>query len=31
MRRLYDIGYGKSRDGPEWSTLPPGVQNPPVP
>jgi hypothetical protein len=31
MRRLYDIGYGKSRDGPEWSTRPPGVQDPPVP
>ena len=31
MRRLYDIGFGKSRDGPEWSTLPPGVQDPPLP
>jgi predicted acylesterase/phospholipase RssA len=31
MRRLYDLGFGKSRDGPEWSTRPPGVQNPPVP
>jgi len=31
MRRLYDIGYAKSRDGPEWSTRPPGVQDQPLP
>ena len=31
MRRLYDIGYGKSRDGPEWATVPPGALDPPLP
>jgi hypothetical protein len=31
MRRLYDIGFGKSRDGPEWATAPPGAQDPPLP
>jgi hypothetical protein len=25
MRRLYDVGFGKSRDGPEWATAPPGA------
>ena len=27
MRRLYDIGFGKSRDGPRWETAPPGAQD----
>ena len=31
MRRLYDIGFGKSRDGPEWATAPPGALDPPLP
>jgi len=31
MRRLYDIGFAKSRDGPEWATAPPGAQDPPLP
>lgn len=31
MRRLYDIGFGKSRDGPEWATVPPGALDPPLP
>ena len=31
MRRLYDIGFAKSRDGPEWATAPPGAQDPTLP
>ena len=31
MRRLYDIGFGKSRDGPGWATAPPGALDPPLP
>jgi hypothetical protein len=31
MRRLYDIGFAKSRDGPEWATVPPGLQDPSAP
>jgi len=31
MRRLYDVGFAKSRDGPEWATAPPGAQDPPSP
>ncbi|HEY5310802.1 MAG TPA: patatin-like phospholipase family protein, partial [Casimicrobiaceae bacterium] len=31
MRRLYDIGFAKSRDGPEWATAPPGALDPPEP
>jgi hypothetical protein len=31
MRRLYDIGFGKSRDGPRWETAPPGAQDMPLP
>ncbi|HQR09998.1 MAG TPA: patatin-like phospholipase family protein [Casimicrobiaceae bacterium] len=31
MRRLYDIGFAKSRGGPEWATTPPGALDPPEP
>jgi len=31
MRRLYDLGFAKSRDGPEWATAPPGAVDPPEP
>jgi hypothetical protein len=31
MRRLYDIGFAKSREGPEWATAPPGAVDPTLP